>query len=156
MIEFKGYIDGAAKKRWFRINRVMGVKLFLVPTLLIVPGFILHGINSQNWLMVGLCVGALCIIPLAPLVPQGKKATQAMLPKRIVVDDGFITCTTESSGETRRISNVKKVYDHGEFYELVFPFGKISTNFICQKSLLARGSLADFEKLFKSKLTKLQ
>ena len=31
---------------------------------------------------------------------------------------------------------------------MVFPFGKVSEKFICQKSLLSEGTLEDFEKLY--------
>ena len=45
-------------------------------------------------------------------------------------------------------------YDHGAFYEFVVPFGKVSDKFICQKSLLTKGTLGDFEKLIGEKLIK--
>lgn len=52
------------------------------------------------------------------------------------------------------IKDVKNVYDHGEFYDLVFPFGKISGKFICQKNLLTEGTLAEFEALFDGKIVR--
>ena len=78
-----------------------------------------------------------------------------MLPKRIVADEESITCTTDKEIVTKWITDVKQVIDHGEFYELVFPFGKISTNFICQKELLTKGTLEQFERLFEGKISKV-
>ena len=50
------------------------------------------------------------------------------------------------------ISDVKKVVDHGEFYELSFVFGKVSDKFICQKSLLTKGTLEEFKAMFGDKV----
>ena len=155
MIEFKGYIDGAARKRFWHNNRVMGVKILLGAEALIFPGIIVFGIKAQNWLMVIMCAAAFFIFPLFALIPQGKKAEKSMLPKRIVADEESITCTTDKEIVTKWITDVKQVIDHGEFYELVFPFGKISTNFICQKELLTKGTLEQFERLFEGKISKV-
>lgn len=155
MIEFKGYIDGATRKRFWHNNRVMGVKILLVAEALIIPGIMVFGIKVQNWLMVILCAVIFFILPLTALIPQGKKAEKSMLPKRIVADEESITCTTDREVVAKWISDVKQVIDHGEFYELIFPFGKISPNFICQKDLLTKGTLEQFEALFEGKITKV-
>lgn len=155
MIEFKGYIDGATRKRFWHNNRVMGVKILLVAEALIIPGIMVFGIKAQNWLMVILCAVIFFILPLTALIPQGKKAEKSMLPKRIVADEESITCTTDREVVAKWISDVKQVIDHGEFYELIFPFGKISPNFICQKDLLTKGTLEQFEALFEGKITKV-
>ena len=151
MIEFNGYIDGAARKRFWHNNRVMGVKILLVAAVLIFPGIMVFGIQAQNWLLVIMCAAAVFLLPLAALIPQAEKS---MTPKKIVVDEESIACTTDKEIVTKWISDVKQVIDHGEFYELVFPFGKISTNFICQKNLLTKGTLEEFEALFEGKITK--
>ena len=78
-----------------------------------------------------------------------------MLPKRIYTRDNHIVCVADKYTDSKLISDVTKVLDHGEFYELCFPFGKISEKFICQKSLLFKGSLGAFERLFKGKIVKL-
>ena len=98
-----------------------------------------------------MCAAAVFLLPLAALIPQAEKS---MTPKKIVVDEESIACTTDKEIVTKWISDVKQVIDHGEFYELVFPFGKISTNFICQKNLLTKGTLEEFEALFEGKITK--
>lgn len=155
VIEFNGYIDGTARKRFWHNNRVMGVKIILVAEALIIPGIMVFGIKAQNWLMVILFAVTFFILPLSALIPQGKKAEKSVLPKRIVADEESITCTTDREVVAKWLEDVKTVIDHGEFYELVFPFGKISTNFICQKNLLTKGTLEEFEALFEGKITKV-
>ncbi len=152
MIEFEGYINGAAEKCWQRTNKIMGIKLCVFSWLPIGPAIVIWGINLQNWLMVILTSATFFIFPLFALIPQSKKTIVSLLPKNIVIDDEFIICKTNQGGETRLISDVKSVIDHGEFYQFVFPFGKISTNFICQKELLVKGSLKEFEAIFEEKL----
>ena len=152
MIEFDGYITGPALKRFHRNNKVTGIKFIMASVLLVAPFVIGFAIKSQNWLLVILSCVMICIAPLSVFLPQSKKYNQSITPKNIVIDDGYITCKTEIQGETRLISDVKWVYEHDEFYEFIFPFGKISTSFICQKSLLCKGSLEEFEALFKDKL----
>ena len=94
------------------------------------------------------------LIPLLFFIPKRKKEKLAMLPKRIYIKDEHIVCVADRYTDSKFISDVKKVIDHGEFYELCFPFGKISEKFICQKSLLTKGSLREFEEIFKKKLIK--
>ena len=53
------------------------------------------------------------------------------------------------------IGDAKQVRDFGEFYEIVFLFGKISDKFICQKNLLTKGTLEQFESLFNGKLQRI-
>ena len=78
-----------------------------------------------------------------------------MLPKRIYTNGDHIVCVAEKYTDSKLIKDVKKVIDHGEFYELCFPFGKTSEKFICQKSLLSKGSLGAFERLFADKIIKV-
>ncbi len=74
------------------------------------------------------------------------------MPKRIYTDNEFIAVETDKEGEFAKISDVKKVVDHGEFYELIFPLGKVGKKYICQKNLLTKGTLEEFESLFEGKI----
>ena len=93
------------------------------------------------------------VIEIIVSLPKSKNYKMLWNPQRIVIDQDMITCTANSYVESKFIDDVKEVRVHEEFYELVFPFGKISNKFMCQKSLLTKGSLAEFEELFKDKLT---
>lgn len=148
MIRFEGRITGAAEKQFWKHSGTIGMKLFAFASLLVLTPIIAYGIRAQNWLMAGLCFGVLLLIPLMPFLPKDK----SLIPKRIVIDDGFITSQSEKAGETKPITDVKTVYDYGEFYMLIFPFGNVSSSFICQKDLLTQGTLEDFEDLFKGKI----
>lgn len=156
MIEFDGYINGVALKRFWHNNRIMGMKIITVACLLVFPAIVVWGIKEQNQLMVIFPLAALVLIPLCALLPQGKKTETSVTPKKIVVEDDCIRSTTDTTVDVRFVADVKQVNDFGEFYELVFPFGKVSPYFICQKNLLTKGTLEEFEALFEGKITKLQ
>ena len=53
-------------------------------------------------------------------------------------------------GKLCDVSNKDKVYE----YEICFPWRKFSERFICQKSLLKKGSLRMLEELFEGKMIK--
>ena len=60
-----------------------------------------------------------------------------------------------TKGETHRsINSVTRVLDYGEWYYLLFEFDSRDIYFVCQKSLLTKGSLEEFEALFEGKIEK--
>ena len=156
MIEFTGYITGKAEKRFVQKSRRIGLIfssfaiLFALPIAFLIGKFVLHDDAFIYAMLVGLS-----ILPLICFIPKGKKEHLSMLPKRIYTRDNHIVCVADKYTDSKLISDVTKVLDHGDFYELCFPFGKISEKFICQKSLLSKGSLDAFERLFKGKIVKL-
>lgn len=155
MIEFNGYITDSAEKRFHYNNRIMGMRLGIVAWLLVVPSIIVWGVKTQNWLMVGLCGATFFVLPTFVLIPQGKNEKKATIPNNIVINESFIVCKTGKQVESRLLEDVKTVKDYGDFYELVFPFGKISANFICQKNLIVKGTLEEFETIFAGKIIKI-
>lgn len=157
MIEFNGYLTGKAEQRFVQKTRKIGLAicgftiLFSLPMLFFIGNVVLRDPAFSHAML-----GALAIVVVVFLVPKGKKEHFAMLPKRIYTDGECIVCVADRYTESKFIDDVKKVIDHGEYYELCFPFGKISEKFICQKSLLTRGSIREFEALFKGKITRVE
>lgn len=156
MIEFNGYLSGSAEKRWIRNNRVYTAKLLIISSCFVLPTFIIWGIKAENWLMVGMVTSLFLIFPSLVFIPQTKKDKHDLTPKNIVIyEDGYITSKMVRMAETKSFSDIKIIKDHGEFYELIFPFGKFSNNFICQKNLLIKGTLEEFEALFEEKIIRV-
>lgn len=155
MIEFKGHITGAAEKGFLRKTRNTGLVGYCIVLPLILPMpffiafFLFHDMNF--FYMMGAC---LLLIPAFFFIPKRKKEHLAMLPKRIYTDGETIVCVADRYTDSKFVDDVKKVLDHGEYYELCFPFGKLSDKFICQKSLLTRGSINEFERLFKGRIVR--
>ena len=152
MIAFDGYISGKAKNFYRKKSRRMGRNIFFFSMGIFSPAIIVLAINFESWVVIIGYISLFAIVPLLFMIPQGEKADRAMTPKRIYTDGEYIVCIADKVTESRLINDVKQVNEYDEFYELVFPFGKLSEKFICQKSLLSEGALEDFEKLFDGKL----
>lgn len=155
MIEFNGYLSGAAEEYFHKNSMVLGQRIVLICMALLLPAILRLGMRMGNYLIVGIYCSLFIIIPLLAHIPRSKKERKGITPKKIFTEDGYIVCVADKYTETKLIEDVKLLKDHGEFYELVFPFGKISDKFICQKSLLVKGTLAEFEELFTEKLVRL-
>ena len=154
MIEFNGYISGSAEKRFIQKSIILGQNILLITLTIFLPGIIFVAIKFHLWLLIVLYGAMYIIFPLAARIPQSKKEQKAMTPKKIYVEEGYIICITDKHEETKSIEDVEEVIDWGEFYELVFPFGNVSNNFMCQKDLLTTGTLEEFEALFEDKITR--
>ena len=50
------------------------------------------------------------------------------------------------------LDTVLKVLDYGEWYYLIFNYPDRDPYFVCQKNLLAQGTLTEFEALFEGKI----
>lgn len=154
MIEFNGYITGAAKKHYDKINRRMGRSIMLVVLLLVMPIIIVLAIMARMWLILPGYAFLMVVGIVAIQLPKSKTEDKKFTTKRVYVKEGYITYESDVTEQTKDIDLVRVVYDYGEFYELKFPFGNMSTQFICQKDLLTRGTLEEFEALFEGKLEK--
>ena len=153
-IEFNGLLTGAAEKRFQKRMRGQRIKLLLAALLLLLPGSLALTLRSLWFPLPLVCAGFIIMLPWA-CIPS-KKVRVALTPKRIYIEEGCIICLAERYTENRDIEEVQLVRDFGEFYELVFPMSKASEKFICQKNLLAKGTLEEFETLFAEKIQRKQ
>ena len=154
MIEFDGYIFGAAEKRFWARSRNIAQAVLLMGVLAILPAVISFAEKVGVWVWIAGYCSLFLLIPLLLRIPKSEKEKRTLLPKKIYVEDEYIVCVGEAYEESKFIDDVAKVIDHGEFYELVFPFGNASDKFICQKGLLTKGTLEEFEQLFSGKITR--
>lgn len=152
MIEFNGYISEKAEKHFRKKGIILGQNIMLFGVAIILPIIILLTMETKNWLILFLYCSLFIIIPILVRIPKGKKEQLSITPKRIFIDGDYIICVADKYTESRLISDAKQVNDFGDFYEILFPFGKISEKFICQKNLLTKGTLGQFEALFEGKI----
>jgi len=152
MIEFNGYLTGSAENRFHRKSRDIAQNIFLFAVLALFPSVIFFGIKLHTWKLIATYCLLFILIPLLVRIPKSKKERISITPKRIYIEENHIVCISDRYTESRFVSDVIKVIDNEEFYELCFPFGKVSEKYICQKSLLTKGSLVEFEALFGDKI----
>jgi len=154
VIEFRGYISGAAEKHFHNKARNFGQYILIASVLVFLPSIIHFSLQTKNWLLLSLYCTLFLIIPLSAYIPQSRQKRASITPKRIYTEEDTIVCVADKYVEYRLLSDVKQVRDFGEFYEIVFPFGKISEKYICQKDLLTIGTIEDFEKMFDGKIVR--
>lgn len=154
MIEFYGEISTESKK--YLINRERNIGIiscsiicsFLIVLVLLLSIFI-------NWLFITLLTCVLAIMLCSLIKPKGE-TLKLFIPHKITID--FEGKTIISEGEkfycTRYFSEIKKIIDNGTFYQIIFYFPHKSTKFLCQKNLLSKGSLDEFESYFKDRINK--
>lgn len=151
MIEFTGYLTGAAKRAYYRRVVKYLRNTFLVAAGLVFPFVLLFALRVQMW---GILIGYSFIILAIIFSPylQIKADKNKYVPKRICIQDGILLSVADQATESKSIDEVKSVFDYGEFYVILFPFGKYSEKFVCHKDLLTKGTLEEFEALFEGKI----
>lgn len=83
-----------------------------------------------------------------PLFPVSKKTLDSMIPLQVDILENVVVSSGENFKCTRLISDIKKVVDCGSYYQILFKWPKKTYKFLCQKDLIAEGSIEDFEKKF--------
>ena len=155
MIEFNGYLTGAAEAYFHKRTKAFGRKIIIASLLILFPGILVTGIKMHAKALIwGYCT-LFVAIPLLTLIPKSKKERISITPKRIFTEDDCIICVADRYTESSFIADAKTLRDFGEYYEIVFPFGKVSDKFVCQKNLLTKGTLEEFEALFAGKLIRM-
>lgn len=101
-------------------------------------------------------VALLAVVVTATISPYiyRVQTIQNMQPNRVCIgENGFIEADWETRSMGKSISDIKKIIDVEGCYHIVFYFPKES-DLIIQKNLITKGTLEDFEEMFKEKLVK--
>jgi len=153
MIEFNGYITGKAQKQFARRTQYFTRVICVFTELVMLPTTLWITLGTNNYFFLKIYLTVAVVLTIAMFVPpQSKKTMKQYTPRNICLREEYITCVTDKGVESKLIEKAKRVYDYGEFYEIDFPIGNFSPNFICQKNLLVVGTLEEFEKKFKDKI----
>ena len=152
MIKFEGTLCEQAKKlivtkkrTSFLVCQAVTVLVFLVITIFRVK-------NSSNpWAYVLGMTLFVILINLVLALTINKKS-KWLFPISVSVDNGEIVYETERFRERYEFEKVKRVCDHGIFYEIIVS----SHTLICQKDLLVEGTIEEFEALFDGKIERCE
>lgn len=157
MIEFNGALTGNAKehfsKKMIKFIKYMEIVLFIM----FIIGFSIMGsmLKKEIWrVLIDSCIFSVASVLL--LYPLLKKRIKKMLPREIHIEDDLMIATSDVFQEVKMVDDVYEVNDYGEFYVITFTAENKSDNFICQKDLLSKGTLEEFEALFEGKIVRIQ
>ena len=161
VFEFTGELSTKVKKRICNICKIKTLIILTISmpiALLIVLPMI--GLLMENGTKIILITAALIfplIIIIFALIYPTKYEYPEILPQKIyITDDGIIVSQCEKTRREDSIDSVKNVKDNGEWYEINFSGIKHKGFFVCQKDLLTKGTIEEFEKLFEGRIERIQ
>lgn len=154
MIEFYGALSNKCKEcRAKKIGQKNG-SIFLIAAGIVLVIMIVIGSIYNNWYM-AIVVVIFCMCSVMAFLKPKSQILKMALPIRIIIDDDKIITTAignKSGKKEIALRQVKKVIDNGEWYDIIFKFGDISNSLCCQKDLIVRGTIAEFESVFAHKI----
>ena len=161
MIEFKGKLSGAAEEQYMSKNARSEQITLLAFLVLSIPTTLWIGVHIMAYSLFelrGLLIiysVFLMLIYIMPKLPGSAKGKREYMPNRIYTEEDYILLVSDKHTDSKLIEHVKVVFDCGEYYDIRFPFGHYtSVPLICQKDLLTKGSLEEFEALFPGKIVR--
>lgn len=156
MIVFEGQLENEALK-YFCKKYVRVFQIIFVISSIIVTPFMVKIASALSFAAVKLVLTLIAILIVVSLVGIPilyKVKGQDLSPKKIYIKDNIICSVLKDNVDSKILGNVKVVCDYGTFYDVVFT--KAISNFVCQKDLLTKGTLEEFEALFDGKIIKIE
>lgn len=156
MIEFKGHIgDKDYKIIYKRFKRGMRYVTVFVWCAFCLPLFIIALLVQDKifWTVFAGLAGACTLLTsigfIFPQIVIRKKDMITNLPVKVSIDESTIRRFAENGiYASRELEDVKKILDMGSFYHFVFYFPHKDIGFICQKNLIEKGTIEEFETRF--------
>ncbi len=155
MIIFDGYLSGEAKKHF--INKMLNKGSLAIVIILLLTIPIWAFLSSAVGAFIEVMITLLSLIVLSPLVFRvcvSKKEKQRINLKKVIINEELVNAISDKSIICNSISEVKEVRDFGEYYDVVFPAKRFTSVYICQKNLLSKGTIEEFESVFSGKIVR--
>ena len=93
-------------------------------------------------------------IPLLSFIPPDQKSINKLTPNKVSIINNQVISESASFYYQTKISNVNKIVDYGDWYQIFFKYPYKNQTYICQKDLIEEGTIEDFENLFKEKIVR--
>lgn len=156
MIVFKGEMTKACKSFW--LSQEMKSKMFsqlafaVVAGAFAVFGTAFYGARIVGWvsyfiLAIVLAFPVLFLIPKCIKHPIGKSDI-------VIRDDGYMISQSTFMTVRIKMDDVIDVLDMGDWYHIRYKDFEHPGAYICQKNLIVKGTLEEFENLFGDKISR--
>ena len=149
----KDYVMSCRKFQVKLLNIIMCV-VFLVPPVIL-------GVFNFNNLIVLIISIAIFASFLIFIIVLGRYNSPIHVfkesePDEIIILEDIIEVAGNAKYcyKQKKLYEVKKVIDFGAFYSIIFYLPDIDRRFVCQKDLITKGTLEEFEKLFEDKIVR--
>lgn len=153
MIEFSGETSEEVKHY---LLKKLSVSSFIIALSISIP-FIMGAIIAAvmwHWVIAVTIIWFVFFIALATASPyiNRSKTLNTAIPKTVSISEEFIESKNEKFHHGRYMTDVKKILDMENWYHIYFYFPHKNVCFICQKNLITKGTIKDFEKIFEGKI----
>ncbi|MBR2985874.1 MAG: hypothetical protein IKC58_04690 [Clostridia bacterium] len=155
MIEFNGMPSGEFAEYVVKNHRKAGLRLSIIPTIIMCAIVIVIAlVIKQPVVLIGLLLPIMLVILLASQ-PFEKDVPKLFATQITISEDGEMFALGYFEKHYRAVSSVETVIDIGSGYIIEFEYEVRNPFFLCQKDLIVKGSIEQFEELFKDKIVRL-
>lgn len=161
MIEFSGHYSDKICLNLAKKKNIYAGKIFLLFSIIGGGGATLISSLMHNKIQYEfLCLFIiLLVLSIFIFVSPPKARVLRFNEWHSIVLDNDVICKTIYHGEQivecRAIKKIKKVIDYGDCYYMIFDFfNDPSATWVCQKDLMVKGSVEEFERLFMGKIVR--
>lgn len=146
MIVFNGELSENNKKFLNRkMRNVNIISTCILSIILVIPITLAVVFDDTIWAIAYIIIPALILFSVVPIP---KKKWDTICPTEISINDETVIIHGETFHQEREISQLKRIIDFGDCYKIEFVFPHKSFSCLCQKNLMVKGTLEEFEKRF--------
>lgn len=146
MIVFNGELSENNKKFLNRkMKNVSIISTCILSIILVIPITLAVVFDDTIWAIAYIIIPALILFSVVPIP---KKKWDTICPTEISINDETVIIHGETFHQEREISQLKRIIDFGDCYKMEFVFPHKSFSCLCQKNLMVKGTLEEFEERF--------
>lgn len=117
----------------------------ILSIILVIPITLAVVFDDIIWAIAYIIIPALILFSVVPIP---KKKWNTICPTEISINDETVIIHGETFHQEREISQLKRIIDFGDCYKMEFVFPHKSFSCLCQKNLIVKGTLEEFEERF--------
>ncbi len=173
IIEFRGELSDKCKKSYFKKLRNFLYLFSLISLSIISAPLIIMGIKFGFLYYILFFLIIVLVVCLVTPIALEKESWNKTFPVKIIIENDEIAAINSEQASKldfdangieslcvdgsfitniKSISEVRKIVDFGEWYYIFFSSKYVVTDCICQKDLINKGSIEEFEKLFEGQI----
>lgn len=127
------------------MKNVSIISTCILSIILVIPITLAVVFDDTIWAIAYIIIPALILFSVVPIP---KKKWDTICPTEISINDETVIIHGETFHQEREISQLKRIIDFGDCYKMEFVFPHKSFSCLCQKNLMVKGTLEEFEERF--------
>lgn len=146
MIKFCGEMAEKTQKFVVKADAKAGATAAIIVCCAVAVPITLLTVFNDSLFAIAYALLPFCAIFFSLPLPRRKRDT--VCATSITIEENVIGCEGKDFTCVRAIEDIKKIVDYGDFYQIIFYFPHKSIVFVCQKDLITKGTIEEFEQRF--------